>query len=132
MTIEDNMEFLKSWMPKEQWYIYNSLIKRSEEKSHFIAKAEEMVGIIKNMPKTYETETQGNKAIIRLHYFIGGWDWFIIEKDKLENQHQAFGLVRGCETELGYINIPEILKCKAELDLFWKPVTVSQILGLEE
>ena len=57
------------------------------------------------MPKSYETEGQGKEAIVTLHYFTGSWDWYITEKDKEEEQLQAFGLVSGFEKEYGYTSV---------------------------
>ena len=54
---------------------------RSEESQYFLDKTCEMAEIIKNMPKSYETEGQGKEAIAILHYFTSSWDWYITEKD---------------------------------------------------
>ncbi|MHB1531426.1 hypothetical protein [Acidithiobacillus sp.] len=55
------------------------------------------------MPKNYDTDGQGGDAVAFLHYFTGSWDWYITEKDvdsDDKGQIQAFGLVKGYETEL--------------------------------
>ena len=68
-----------------------------------------------------------------LHYFLGGADWWLIEKDSDPDnagQIQAFGIADlGMGAELGYISIPEILACGAELDYYFAPKTVAEILG---
>ena len=81
------------------------------------------------MPKTYEQDGKGEDAIVYLHYFIGSSDWWIYEKDKEAEQHQAFGLVRlnSYDPELGYISIVELLENNVELDLHWTPKTIGQI-----
>jgi hypothetical protein len=86
------------------------------------------------MPKTYETEGQGRAAVAHLHFFVGGCDWWIVEKDSDTDgvgQIQATGIADlglGCR-EMGYISIPEILDCGAELDLYYQPATVGEIMG---
>ena len=65
--------------------------------------------IFQKMPKTYETNPEqfdengneileedassGGNAIAYLHYFVGGCDWWITEKDMEVEQLQAFGVV---------------------------------------
>jgi len=99
----------------------------SEEKQFMFAKLAEMAGIVTDMPKTYETDGQGQQAIAQLHYFTGGCDWYITERDQETEQLQAFGLANlGYGGELGYISIVEILESGAELDLYWTPKPISQ------
>ena len=100
---------------------------RGEEGEWFREKLCELAGIIERMPSSYETDGQGDRAIVHLHYFTGGWDFYLIEKDANPEQHQAFGLVVGFEPELGYICLPEILQAGAELDLHWEPKTLAEV-----
>jgi hypothetical protein len=92
-----------------------------------------LADIVNAMPKTYETDSHGDSAIIHLHYFTSGCDWWIREKDKGvpgdASQHQAFGWVslNGDEPELGYISIVEIRRAGGELDLYWKPKSWSEL-----
>jgi hypothetical protein len=102
----------------------------SEEKQFMFDKLAEMAGIITTMPVTYDTDGQGQKAIAQLHYFTGGCDWYITERDQETEQLQAFGLANlGYGGELGYISIVEILECGAELDLYWTTKLLSQCQG---
>ena len=107
---------------------------RGEEGAFFKQKLVDLAGVISRMPHTYQTD--GQDAVIHLHYFKGGCDWWITEKDKgdpddtpEQAQSQAFGLADlGLgERELGYISLPEILSCGAELDLYWEPKTLGQL-----
>ena len=106
---------------------------RGEERQFFADTIEKMAGIWRDTPKTYETEGQGKAALARLHWFTGGCDWWLVEKDSDpdgEGQIQAFGIAdlgQGCR-ELGYISLPEILEAGAELDFHFTPVTVGEIL----
>jgi hypothetical protein len=84
------------------------------------------------MPKNYETDGQGDQAIVSLHYFVGGSDWWITERDmELREQKQAFGyacLNGDVEmAELGYINIEELIRHGVELDLYFEPMTLGQV-----
>jgi len=105
---------------------------QSEEKQYFFDKLVEMAGIINAMPKTYEQDGKGDQAIAYLHYFRGGMDWYITERDMETadgpGQHQAFGLADlGDGGELGYISIVELLANGIELDLHFAPKTLAQI-----
>src|SRR5690348_7180223 len=94
---------------------------RGEEKQYFFDKLVEMANIVTRMPKTYETDGEGDNAVVYLHYFSSSCDWFITEKDvdsDGEGQIQAFGLADlGYGGELGYISIAELITLNVELDL---------------
>lgn len=98
-----------------------------EERNFFFGKLIEIDARIAAMPATYATDGQGDDAIVHLHYFTGGCDWYITEKDSENAQHQAFGLACIHESELGYISIVELLRCRAELDLHFTPTTLATI-----
>jgi hypothetical protein len=114
---------------------------RGEERQYFYDKMVELAALIKAMPHTYQQDGLGENAIVSLHYFTRGCDWFITEKDMgcaddlperapgCAAQHQAFGWAdlgdRQC-AELGYISIVELLACGAELDFHFKPKTLAQ------
>ena len=110
---------------------------RGEEGDWFVQKLADLTQIINSIPVTGETDGQGFDATVHLHYFLGGWDWYVTERDIGDNgrkedpigpQHQAFGYVCGHEDELGYISIPELLTLGAELDLHWAPKPLSKII----
>ncbi len=104
---------------------------RGEEKQYFFDKLVEMAGIVNRMPKTYDTDGQGDNAVAYLHYFSSNCDWFITEKDEDsdgEGQIQAFGLSDlGYGGELGYISIADLIAHNVELDLHFTPSTLAQI-----
>jgi hypothetical protein len=101
---------------------------KGEERGYFVTVLNEMLDLISKMPKTYETDGQGKDAVAVLHYFVGGCDWYITEKDMEDEQLQAFGLANlGYGAELGYINIQEITKAGAKLDLHWTPKPLKEI-----
>lgn len=100
-----------------------------EESAFFNEKLINLAKLINAMPKTFETDGQGDKAIARLHYFKGQCDWYITERDCEPQQYQAFGLtdLRQGSPELGYISISELIENSVELDLFWKPCAIGAI-----
>ena len=126
------LDILKMLTPPAQ---YEAIIDgmMGEEGDHFVELIDRIHATWQAMPKTYETDAQGRAALARLHYFIGGADWWIVEKDADPDhagQVQAFGIADlGMGAELGYISIPELLENGAELDLYFKPVTIGEILG---
>jgi hypothetical protein len=103
---------------------------RGEESSFFKEKIRQIYDTIMMMPKTMQTDGQGDKAIAYLHYFGGDTDWYITECDDLHAaQSQAFGLVAGWCMERDYISISEIISTnKIELDLHWTPKPLHEIL----
>lgn len=110
---------------------------RGEEGQHWKDKIQEYSQRIEAMPKTYEQDGLGSEAIAYLHYFKGGADWYITEKDvetaDEPGQHQAFGLCDlGYGRELGYISIVELISNGVELDLNWTPCTIGDIQTKQE
>ena len=107
---------------------------RGEEKQFFFDKIVEMAGVIDTMPATYGQDGKGDKAVAYLHYFNGGSDWYITEKDMEREQQQAFGMVslNGDTPEIGYVSIEELIANNVELDLYWKPKTLAAIKGVAE
>ncbi len=124
---------LKDFIGEDQLNILSELL-TGEEGDYFKEKLAEIKETIESMPGPYGTEGQGVRMKAFLHYFAGASDWYIFEKDNVENepQLQAFGFacVNGDEqnAELGYINISEIIACNVELDLHYQPETLEEIL----
>lgn len=98
----------------------------SEECQYMFDKLTELAKVVETMPKTFETDGQPD-PIVYLHYFMGGMDWHITERDMTPIQLQAFGRANlGGGGELGYISIFEITRMGAEIDLHWQPKPLSQ------
>lgn len=119
----------KQFIPSNQY----GIIKTNTEFEDARIRINELVA---NCPKTYETEEiETNKKLAQLHYFRGGSDWYIIEKDSETEQLQAFGyVILNGDTEnaeFGYINIEEVKKY-AEIDLYWTPISLGKIRGEAE
>ena len=66
--------------------------------------------IERKTPRLYETDGQGNQAIAYAHFFscyggLAGWDWYMTEYDP--ETGEAFGLVNGFCSELGYFSLED-------------------------
>ncbi len=122
------LEILKPFVTWGQMRTLWDLCRKGEEKAYFKQKVMDLAATIKTMPKTYETDGQGLKAVAFLHYFTPALDYYITEKDREGNgTRQAFGLAIAPERELGYISIAQIVVAGAELDLYWTPQTLAEI-----
>lgn len=125
---------IQDFIPAAQLRLIRQL-QQGEEKEFFLEKEKEIQGVIDSMPKTYEQDGLGREAIVHLHYFGGCYDAWITEKDidGPDGQLQAFGYASfggKSEAECGYISIKELLKQPGiELDLYWTPKTVKEVLG---
>ena len=71
------------------------LCRQGEEKAFFRDLVMQWSRTIADMPKTYEQDGKGARAVAHLHYFLNGWDWYITEKDASGGGLQAFGLTAG-------------------------------------
>jgi hypothetical protein len=102
---------------------------RGEERAFFREKLLALVQTLATMPVTYAQDGLGDEAVVHLHYFFGGCDWWITEKDVEGGIDQAFGLVDlGHGPELGYISIRELVRMRGmDLDLHWTPKTLKAL-----
>lgn len=120
---------IKQFISKQQAAALRE-IARGEESGYAVEVVEQLEKTTLTMPKTYEQDGKGRQAVAYLHYFVGGNDWYITEKDMCIEQHQAFGVARlnGHEPELGYISIVELVANNVELDFHFEPATLETIL----
>lgn len=99
-----------------------------EEGPHFRQLMTDLADRLAAMPATYEQDGLGQNAVAHLHYFKGGADWYITEKDMEEEQLQAFGVANlGHGPEMGYIRLDEITRAGVEIDLYWQPKPLHEI-----
>ena len=125
---------LKDFINPQQLSLTQSLT-TGEEGNYFVEVLTSIQHTLNTMPVSYETEGQGMDAVAYLHYFLGGSDWWITEIDSEEEQYQAFGYVclhGGTDNaEFGYVDIVELLRVGAELDYYWVPMSLRDVLELE-
>lgn len=122
------MSILTQFIPHIQHSYIKSLL-HGEEASFYKQKLTELEALITTMPHTYQQDGIKDPTV-HLHYFYGGSDWYITEKDIEPNQRQAFGyaILNDGKPEAGYIPITELIKSnRVELDLYFTPKPISQI-----
>lgn len=131
VTAADGMsalESIKQFLGRGQYRTISKAM-QSDEKAFFVDKARVLADIINNMAETYDQDGKGMDATVFLHYFKGGSDWYITEKDVQGGTRQAFGYSDlGKGGELGYISIDELTKNEVELDLHFDPKALSAII----
>lgn len=125
ITIED-VAALRACIPPGQ---LAAMMDFSEERAFFFEKLAEFRERTRSMPATYAERAIGSEPRAFLHYFCGGYDAWIMERDVEHAQIQASGLARfhGNEPELGYISLPEIFRGGAELDLHFQPMALAEL-----
>lgn len=123
------IETVRPFVPVMQLKTIVDNLKWSEERGWFRDKLLELVQVVEAMPVTYAQDGLGDDAVVHLHYFYGGGDWWFTEKDVDGGVDQAFGMVDlGHGPELGYISIAELVRLKVmDLDLHWVPKTLREV-----
>lgn len=126
-----NMSIVRYFMSREQLATVISNT-HGEEGDYFCHLLDTVVQRLHSVPTTYSTDGQGTQAIAHLHYFLGSCNWYITERDSSKVQHQAFGWGDlGYGGEFGYISIAELIRHGAELDLFFEPKPLQEVLRAE-
>ena len=134
-SYETHLAALRPFVSRSQWEAMAELARTGEERQFFREKAKEFGERIASMSQTYAQDGKGDQATVHLHYFHGGSDWYITEKDMNgDGTRQAFGyaVLNGNEqnAELGYIDISELTACGVELDLHFSPCALSEVKAL--
>jgi hypothetical protein len=108
-----------------------SFLCRGREGAYFERTIVDLANMILGMPKTFQQDKLGNDAQVFLHYYNGASDWYIYEKDVEDDVSQASGFVilngDHQNADRGYVNISEITRLGAELDLHFKRCTLAEI-----
>lgn len=122
---------LRPFVSRQQYQVMLDLSRSGEEQRFFQEKLLEFGSRVASMPKTWEQDGKGDEAVVYLHYFRGGSDWYITEKDVDGGIEQAFGYtVLNGDTEnaeLGYISIAELTECGVDLDLHFEPRALREV-----
>ncbi|MHB1869650.1 MAG: hypothetical protein ACYCT1_02190 [Steroidobacteraceae bacterium] len=134
---ETHLAALRPFVSQSQWEAMSDLADTGEERQFFREKAREFAERIAVMSRTYDQDGKGDHATVHLHYFHGGSEWYITEKDmEGDGTRQAFGyaVLNGDEqnAELGYIDIGELTACGVELDLHFSACTLSEVKAHRE
>jgi hypothetical protein len=134
--IQKAWKLLQKFVGRSQLATMKSLSKGEEEGQFFIDKALEMANRIAAMPGVGDTDGEEplRDKIAYLHYFRGSMDAYIYEKDIVdgEGQWQAKGYSDlygdGLFGEYGYCCIQEYIDHGVELDLYFTPRPIGDIL----
>jgi hypothetical protein len=111
-----------------QYRTLRGYILDSEESTFFCNTVGEVTNIVADTPDLYSQEDAGEKAIVRLHYFLGNYDAWITELNL--GTRIAFGKASfggASEAEYGYISLQELFDNNVELDLYWTPKPIGEI-----
>ncbi len=121
-----NRELLKHFIGPIQLLALD-YARRGAEGPYFKDLVARLGHVFATMPQIYQQHSED--ATAHLHYFRGGSNWYITERDTSDEQLQAFGLADlfGDCAELGYISIQELIGNGAELDLHFVPTPLSQL-----
>ena len=71
-------------------------------------------------------------VVAKLFDPCGSWDWYLLNQDP-EDHTYLYGIVKGFETEMGSIYLPELEEYKGQLgigierDLSFKPIKASEL-----
>lgn len=129
-----------NFMPASQRFSFLEALE-GEEADFFIDNLWELAKSIRGIPVTYNTEDiETADKVLHLHYFKGGVDAWIVERDVgdtpeqdgLGPQLQAFGKITVMgggwrDAEWGYISIQELIENGVELDFYWEAKTVKEM-----
>jgi hypothetical protein len=90
---------------------------------------ENLIEGYREIPKLYYQDEKGKNAIVYLHYFRGGSDWYITELDKETNEGFGYVVLNGDtqNSEFGYMNLNEFANSIIEIDLYWSFKTLNEI-----
>ncbi len=134
-------EVMTKLVPKPQLAYLNELKRQGGEDA--VEMEDVLINVIeayKYMPNIYEQDGKGYNAVVRIHYFVGGTDWYITEMDKITGEMYGFTVLNGDYemAEFGYIdseflidnNLPPL--SKPQLDFYWNYQTINEILEREE
>ena len=102
--------------------------------------------LARKLPRLYSTdmftdEGERNDNMILIAKFFtpdSQWTWYIIEGEQRGDDWLFFGYIVGLERELGYFTLSELesvrgpLGLKIERDIYWKPITLGELLAREK
>lgn len=70
---------LKPFVPKGEFSMMLHFARNGSDKIAYQEKLLELAHRVATMPVTYAQDGKGDEAIVYLHYFHGGSDWYITE-----------------------------------------------------
>ncbi|MCQ2082106.1 MAG: hypothetical protein MJZ11_10640 [Lachnospiraceae bacterium] len=84
---------------------------------------------LQKLPPLYSQDDKGYDAIVHAHYFVGGTDIFITEREG--NELFGYTILNGDYemSEMGYSSLAELKSIRVlNLDFHWEPKTLREAL----
>jgi len=90
---------------------------------------ENLIEGYREIPNLYFQDEKGKNAVVYLHYFYGGSDWYITELDKETNEAYGYAILNGDtqNSAFGYMSLSEFTDSIVDLDLYWSFQTLNEI-----
>ena len=123
---------LAPWIPDSQRLVTLDSL-RGEEALWFADLAETLAERVRTLPKLYAQDGKGDDAIVYLHYFYGGSDWYVTEHDTSDEPHQCYGyaILNGDlrNAEMGYISLSDLFAAVplVNLDYHFDPRPLREV-----
>ena len=124
----DQAQILARYMGWPQWSSLQSLMEGGEEAAFFREIATSLSRCIADMP---EIGAHDESEMVFLHYFLGGSDVWVLEKDADGGAERvfAFALLNGDArmAELGYVDLSHLILTGFELDFHFSPKPLAEV-----
>jgi hypothetical protein len=127
---ENQWSILNEILPKHQLWVVKGK-KPQSIKVDFADSLERQIELYKVLPEYNSQDKKGKEAVAYLHYFYGGSDWYVTEKDTHPYCY-GFAILNGdmMNAEFGSMSFDEFIRNgKVELDFHWEPNTINEALG---
>ena len=135
------LRILAGWMPGRQIiHIKNIVASADLGGAREVEKATQVIDAViatalrvVTMPSVSGSDKNKNSVLAHLHYQSVFGDWYIMEKDCLPEQHQAFGWVKlnGYSSgEFGYISISELIENDVWMDVEFHEAAIDKIRSM--
>lgn len=126
---EEEIDLVERFMPTNQFIFCLHCIRESEEKDFFIDKFKSMAKTISEMQ-----QEQGESKNIRLHFFSGGYDCYVLEWDG-NDELFTFGVLDGNTDfgDYGYVSLSELKRLPGmEIDFHFDEISVENWLEKQQ
>lgn len=88
------------------------------------------------LPPLYATDnTPAADKMVRAHYFVGGYDWWIVEYNPADGEAYGYANLGDPQNaEWGYISLPELEALRirgwqvVERDMHWEPKPFAEVM----
>jgi hypothetical protein len=112
-----------------QLRVTGDLIRKGEQRDFFRQRMVDLQKVAQSTPAIYEQDGKGDDALVYLHYFSGGSDWYVLELEPRSDEAFGWTCLNGDleMAELGYISIGELTANGVELDFHWETKRLGDV-----